>query len=223
MERRKFMIGMGSLAAGTAAATGTGAFTAFSADRQANINVVNDASGLVALKDATDGDIVRTGSDGELVIDFTADGKAGGVNTNSQYQVGVMPDNTPSSADPLKTGNTYNNPAFDIQNQTNDPKKITVEFLADNLPSGNVLIGIQTEDDPSSGSGFSPNNPDVGVLNVNAGSGNAAQGATACVVGSGGRVGGAILVNTNDDPNNSTEATPGADLSSELNIRAEDL
>ena len=90
MERRKFLIGMGSLAAGTAAATGTGAFTAMSASRDANIDVTTDGDGLVGLVDATDSDVVRTTDNGELTIDFTADGNAGGVNVDSQYQVGYI-------------------------------------------------------------------------------------------------------------------------------------
>ena len=90
MERRKFLIGMGSLAAGTAAATGTGAFTAMSASRDTNIDVVTDSNGLIGLVDTTDGDVVRTTDNGELTIDFTADGNAGGVNVDSQYQVGYI-------------------------------------------------------------------------------------------------------------------------------------
>jgi hypothetical protein len=90
MQRRKFLIGMGSLAAGAAAATGTGAFTAMSAPRDSNIDVVTDSNGLIGLVDTTDGDVVRTTDNGELTIDFTADGNAGGVNVDSQYQVGYI-------------------------------------------------------------------------------------------------------------------------------------
>jgi len=90
MERRKFLIGMGSLAAGTAAATGTGAFTAMSATRDANIDVVTDSDGLIGLVDTSDGNVVRTTDNGELTIDFTADGNAGGVNIDSQYQIGYI-------------------------------------------------------------------------------------------------------------------------------------
>ena len=92
MERRKFLVGMGSLAAGTAAATGTGAFTAMSATRDADINVTTDSDGLIGLVDTTDSDVVRTADNGELTIDFTADGNAGGVNVDSQYQVGYIRD-----------------------------------------------------------------------------------------------------------------------------------
>ncbi|PSP37609.1 hypothetical protein BRC71_11650 [Halobacteriales archaeon QH_7_65_31] len=50
MERRKFLIGAGSLAAGAAAATGTGAFTDVSAQRTASVTVSGDSDAYLALK-----------------------------------------------------------------------------------------------------------------------------------------------------------------------------
>ncbi|PSQ29649.1 hypothetical protein BRD16_09680 [Halobacteriales archaeon SW_6_65_46] len=50
MERRKFLIGAGSLAAGAAAATGTGAFTDVSAQRTASVSVSDDSDAYLALK-----------------------------------------------------------------------------------------------------------------------------------------------------------------------------
>lgn len=44
MERRKFMFGLGSLATGSAAAIGTGAFTSITADRDAGMAIVGDAN-----------------------------------------------------------------------------------------------------------------------------------------------------------------------------------
>ena len=49
MNRRKFTIGIGSLAAGSAAAIGTGAFTSVEADRGVEIDVVGDAKAFVSL------------------------------------------------------------------------------------------------------------------------------------------------------------------------------
>ena len=49
MERRKFVIGLGSLAAGGAAATGTGAFTQTTTERQAEVKVVNDNDAILGL------------------------------------------------------------------------------------------------------------------------------------------------------------------------------
>ena len=95
MERRKFVVGLGALASGAAAATGTGAFTAAElSGRQANISVVNDTNGLVGLKADPDTELVRDNggdNDNELVIDFNPDsGDGQGVNPNSKYQVGGL-------------------------------------------------------------------------------------------------------------------------------------
>ena len=96
MERRKFIIGVGSLAAGGAAAMGSGAFCAMSADRSASIYVVNDAAGLIALIPNNDiGQVYETGG-GELAIDTSEghDGATYGVNVGSQYQFGRSTDAT---------------------------------------------------------------------------------------------------------------------------------
>ena len=45
MERRKFLIGVGSLAAGGAAATGTGALSSVSAERSVSVQTESDADG----------------------------------------------------------------------------------------------------------------------------------------------------------------------------------
>jgi hypothetical protein len=76
MRRRKLLIGMGTLAAGSATAMGTGAFTAMSAGRDTTINVVSGADGLVALSPGPNitSDIVRESDNpGKLVVD-TCDG-----------------------------------------------------------------------------------------------------------------------------------------------------
>ncbi|WP_147587313.1 hypothetical protein [Halorubrum lipolyticum] len=90
MERRKFVIGLGSLAAGGAAATGTGAFTAAElSPRTANIGVVNDSNGLIGLEPG--GTDLVYDEDGQLKIDFNPDSADGaGVNPNSTYQVGGL-------------------------------------------------------------------------------------------------------------------------------------
>ncbi|MFD1599662.1 hypothetical protein [Halobellus rarus] len=93
MERRKFVIGLGALASGSAAAMGTGAFTAAELDgREANIGVVDDTNGLIGLE-AGDSELVSNdggSNDNELVINFNPDGPGDGVNPNSKYQVGGL-------------------------------------------------------------------------------------------------------------------------------------
>jgi len=51
MERRKLLVGMGSLAAGGAAATGTGAFSSVSANRTVDAAIVADENAYLQLTD----------------------------------------------------------------------------------------------------------------------------------------------------------------------------
>jgi len=56
MQRRKFVLGLGSLAAGGAAAMGTGAVSQFnSGDRHIDVETVGDASAYIALQRPDDG------------------------------------------------------------------------------------------------------------------------------------------------------------------------
>jgi hypothetical protein len=84
---------MGSLAAGSAATLGTGAFTTVSTSRSVSVDVVNDEEGLIGLM-AGDHQGIEINDDGGLVIDF--EGPEGeGVNINSQY-IWVDPDDPAS-------------------------------------------------------------------------------------------------------------------------------
>lgn len=112
MERRKFVIGLGSLAAGGAAATGTGAVSQLTApDRAVNVQVTGDSSADIALIPGNDPDIALD-NDGELELNLSENGY--GVNIDSIYEYG-NPD------DPSGT------PAFTVQNNTSQSFKI-VEF-----------------------------------------------------------------------------------------------
>lgn len=67
MERRKFILGVGSLAAGGAAAMGTGAFAVDAENRDANGTIENDANAYLSLEP---GQYSRLSSDGELEINL---------------------------------------------------------------------------------------------------------------------------------------------------------
>jgi hypothetical protein len=74
MDRRKFLVGMGSLAAGSAAALGTGAFTSVTAERTVEVNVAGDASaylGLEPVSSSPNSDFVEVNGD-EVSFDFTS-------------------------------------------------------------------------------------------------------------------------------------------------------
>lgn len=66
MQRRKFILGMGSLAAGSAAAIGTGAFGDVDADRNMSGQIVADPSAYLGLSSHTQ--YSEIAGDGELEI-----------------------------------------------------------------------------------------------------------------------------------------------------------
>jgi len=110
MDRRKFIIGAGSLAAGSAAAMGTGAFSSVQAKRALDVDVVGDASALLAMKPGEENGEYTTGSDnGAIAVDITDsnDNIAGS---------GVNPD-----------AFTWIEDVFRIQNQGSQEVKLTLD------------------------------------------------------------------------------------------------
>ncbi|WP_237560350.1 hypothetical protein [Halolamina sediminis] len=153
MERRKFVIGLGALASGAAAATGTGAFTAAEIrGREANINVENDTNSLIGLKAGTTEFVTNNGGGGEneLMIDFSSGNGGDGINPNSTYQVGGLggldsnnifqvpgdPTTSPSVGDVAidTTTDITGEYAFKVMNQTNSAKDIEVSYGANDEP-----------------------------------------------------------------------------------------
>ena len=72
MERRKVLIGLGSLAAGGAAAMGSGAFTSVEADRDIEVEVAGDADAFLGVEpaDTPNGDAYATETDGTVELNF---------------------------------------------------------------------------------------------------------------------------------------------------------
>ncbi|MDB2224271.1 hypothetical protein PN419_06715 [Halorubrum ezzemoulense] len=153
MERRKFIVGLGALASGSAAAMGTGAFTAAELDgREANIGVVNDSNGLIGLQSGGSEYVTNTGGSGEneLMIDLSSTGGGEGVNPNSTYQVGGLGQFDSSNIDLVPGDPTVDPPvgqvaidtttliseeyAFKVMNQTDSPKDIEVTYNANDEP-----------------------------------------------------------------------------------------
>ncbi|WP_141212588.1 hypothetical protein [Halorubrum sp. Hd13] len=82
MKRRNLMAGLGSLAAGGAAAMGTGAFSFLQTDRDISITVENDSDAYLGLIE--DSPYAAENSNGELTFNFGASGNGGsGLNPNS--------------------------------------------------------------------------------------------------------------------------------------------
>lgn len=91
MERRKFLIGTGALASGSAAAVGTGAFTNVSADRSVSVDVADDASAYLSIEPqntANGEEYASVSSDGTVELDFSGtDTGASGLNRNAETTI----------------------------------------------------------------------------------------------------------------------------------------
>lgn len=94
MKRRKFVVGLGSLAAGGAAAMGTGAFSKMnSGERSVTVQVEDDANSFVALVPADEGDnehgqfAEQNGDKLEINVDGSNTDRGEGVNPGSEYYI----------------------------------------------------------------------------------------------------------------------------------------
>jgi hypothetical protein len=85
VKRRKVLIGVGSLAAGSAAAMSTGALSAQSADRQLDGRVAADAAGYTRIRpEDLNGHFAETKDNGEIYLNFDQNGSGGnGLNPDS--------------------------------------------------------------------------------------------------------------------------------------------
>ena len=153
MQRRNLLIGMGSLAAGGAAAMGTGAFTAAEVSgRSIGVEVTDDSSSLLALTTGTTSNNYVRYNNGQLLIDFQDDGT--GVNPNSTYQLGDVPDDLDSETalggtEPLENGSISDNYAFAIINNSTTPQDIEVEVNMTSPPDNLELYLIAQNQDPT--------------------------------------------------------------------------
>ncbi|ELZ95808.1 hypothetical protein C440_05947 [Haloferax mucosum ATCC BAA-1512] len=99
----------------TAASLSTSAFTAASVDRSANIDVVADQNGLLALTDGTSGPLVYY-NDEQLAIDF-AQGTATGANVDAEFVLGDANDSKDEHA-------------FTVTNNDGEAHDVSVQYVA---------------------------------------------------------------------------------------------
>ena len=111
MQRRKFIAGVGSLAAGAAAVTGTGAFTSVSAQRAVDVQVATDANAYLSLQ-AT-GDRATTDSNDQLKLNLAS---------SNNGADGLNPDARTAFTD-----------IFEIKNQGDNDVLVAVGTEADNV------------------------------------------------------------------------------------------
>jgi len=112
MERRKFVIGLGALASGSAAATGTGALTSSSSERDLHIDVAtSDDTGFVGIEALSGPNSVFVNQSGST---------GGGLSVNIE--------NTNNGADGLNEDSAFLfDDLFQIRNQGNQPVWIWAE------------------------------------------------------------------------------------------------
>jgi hypothetical protein len=133
MNRRQVLAAMGALGGGGAVVTGTGAFTSVAADRDVSVRVADDASALLRLAAAGEGnDGYVTTDGGELGIDLTSanatDAGGEGVNANATTVIADL---------------------FEIQNQGTQEIEVEVTPLSFvDTDAGDTLIVLVV---PSSG------------------------------------------------------------------------
>lgn len=87
MERRNFVIGLGTLAAGGTAALGTGAFSSVEANRDISVKVADDSDAFLGIEpsDTVNADKYVEETDGTVEIDIDESGNGGnGLNFNAQ-------------------------------------------------------------------------------------------------------------------------------------------
>jgi hypothetical protein len=170
MDRRKFIATVGSLAAGGAAVTGTGAFTSVSANRDVSVEVADDTDALLSFTTANAGpnsQYVKTDG-GTLSIDISDsnDKIAGGGEGINQNATTIIRD------------------MFDIRNQGTQAVFAYVEDSPDNF-------GLFA-DYPAHAEPDAPAQPSSGPSEPTTGLGEGKSGQDAISIDGGGNVGASI-------------------------------
>lgn len=120
MERRKFLIGAGSLTAGGAAAMGTGAVDTISTDRDLAVDVAGDASAYLGLDPGNSQFVTVDDNQNVIGLDFASDANGGsGVNNE---------------------GSTEARPAFTLENNSDEE----LYALVSNPLKNNDITGTAT-------------------------------------------------------------------------------
>jgi len=186
MERRKFLIGTGALAAGGVAAFGTGAVDTISAERGFDVDVSGDAAAYLGIDANTDSQFVSVSGDQTVNMDFASDTEAGGTGVNNNAYTEARPafhlSNQGTQTLYVDVRNIFANNDISSPQQNSDgfsgnggttvPAGVDVQFVAsDGVPdfsSGDVgLIGRDSAPAPGSNYG-TPSDPST--ISLQAGS-----------------------------------------------------
>lgn len=160
MNRRKYLLGLGTATLAGGLSIGTEAFTAARVERNAHIGVSNDSESLIALVPNPRVSGVRE-VNGQIAIDLDDPG----VNVNSIYQFGLFDDDWQSGTydpngdsfplvedepDARDTDGEFGS-AFLVENRTTDPIAIEMTFVVnegdDESDAGDTKFVFQTHHD----------------------------------------------------------------------------
>jgi hypothetical protein len=136
MERRKFIIGAGAIAAGSAAAVGTGAFTSVDAQRDVTVNVADDADALLAMErtDHPNSAYAVKNDDGTIGINVSDDGNWNHDNDDAEYSFAGDGVNKEAYTNILHI--------FVLTNQGTQPVQIDVTGIGHDIGSGPNFPGV---------------------------------------------------------------------------------
>ena len=157
MNRRDVVIGLSGLVGAGALASGTGAFSAAEATREASITVVDDSHGLVGLVPNEEIAGVKTDPN-QLTIALGVDDEPG-VNVNSVYQFGkfvtddgveeitgdtfsVVTSNDPAD---MSMGQDSLESAFAVVNQSTQDLDVTLTFDLDDEMDGGTEYAFELQ------------------------------------------------------------------------------
>ena len=130
MERRKFTIGLGALATGSAAAMGTSAFSQVVADRDVDLEIAGDENAYLGLE-ALDEDYASEAGDGTLELDFTNNGEGNGINNRADSVFEDVFSITNQGTEPIYVWTGFDAPDGGSGNDPTSGGARSVELVAD--------------------------------------------------------------------------------------------
>lgn len=149
MERRKFLIGAGSLAAAGAAGLGTGAFTSVSAERTVTVNVTGDESAYLQMDQGTgspNNQYAEFTDDSTITVNLDNSDNGGGTGLNKNAETDI--------ADIFRIKNAGTQPVFVyIDPASVSPDRVTADPDGDGNPEyadeGGIYLDPQAQELPN--------------------------------------------------------------------------
>lgn len=172
MERRKFVVGLGALASGSAAAMGTGAFTSVTANRDVDVTVEGDASAYLGLEPASgpNGAYAEDNND-QVSVNFNdiSDGNSSSEPSPVGNGTGVNPNATTNIDDVLTIRNQGTQEVTVSLNTNGLDSAVTAELEPD-APDYDLSPGdsVNVDFEIDSTGGYTPSESQTLTINADA-------------------------------------------------------